>query len=58
MWHISYYLYYDYAVILTRLPVQLHIYATNYMAKYVYPNTVVKTKTFLYLPGMDFININ
>ena len=27
------------------------------MAKCVHPNTVVKTKAFLYLPSMSFINM-
>jgi len=31
-------------VSLTTLSVQLHIYATNCMAKCIHPNTVVKSK--------------
>jgi len=34
----------SYAVSLTTLCVQLHIWATNSMAKCVHPNTVVKIK--------------
>jgi len=30
-------------------------HATNYMAKSVHPNTVVKTKAFLHLLGTDSI---
>jgi len=62
MWHVLYYLYYDYAVSLTTLSVQLHMsytqHETNSMAKCVHPNTVVKlkAKAFLYLPGMDSTN--
>jgi len=46
---VSYYLYYDYAVILIKLFVQLHVYATlqretNCIAKCVHPYTVVKIK--------------
>jgi len=32
-------------------------HATNYMAKCVHPNTVIETKAFLYLPGMDSSNM-
>jgi len=42
MWHVSYYLYYEYDVSLATLSVQLHIYATNSMQKCVHRNTVVK----------------
>jgi len=44
---------------LTTLSVQLDIYATNSMAKFVHPITVVKItiKGFRYLPGMDSSNM-
>ena len=58
MWHVSYYLYYDYAVSLTTLSVQLHTYATNTIAKCTHPSTVVKikAKVFLHLLDMDSAN--
>jgi len=37
MWHVLY-LYYDYAVSVTVLSVQLNVYATNCMAKCVHAN--------------------
>jgi len=48
-----------YAVSLTALSVQLHIYATNCIAKCPYKSTEVKTKTkaFLCWPGMDYTNM-
>jgi len=48
-----------YAGSITTLSVQLHIYATNSMAKCIHPITVVKItkKSFLYLPGMDSSNM-
>jgi len=57
MWHVSYYLYYDCVVNLTALSVQLHIYATDSIAKWVHLYTVVKIKALPYLPGMDSIDI-
>jgi len=41
MWHESSYVYYDNAVSLTALSVQLHVRATKCMAKCVYPDIVV-----------------
>jgi len=32
-------------------------HATNFMAECVHSNTVVKTKAFMYLPGMNSTNI-
>jgi len=45
MWHVSYYLFYEYAVSLTILSVQLHIYATcNKLWENVFMQTLVKIK--------------
>jgi len=58
IWHTSCYLYYDYAVSLTRVSVQLHRYATwsKWYDEICSCNhcSYSKTKSFHYLPGMDF----
>jgi len=54
MWHVSYYLYHDYAVSFTRLSDQLHICSKQYgkMCSSKQP-LEIKTKAFLYFSGMD-----
>jgi len=62
MWyilHISYCLYYEYAVNPTTLSVQLHMYAAKRMAKFFMQTLKLKLKTaVLFLPGMDSTNMN